>query len=104
MPDNLAFHHIHDEFAHIGGVVSDPLVILTDERQTDRPRDGPWIFQHEGDEFPEELFRKVVDKVIVPTDFSRQVGITAAKGAPQNYMVVVRARVRRGFNGVPAMV
>ncbi len=40
MPDNLAFHQIDDEFGDIRSMVGDPLVILTDEREASRSRDG----------------------------------------------------------------
>ena len=36
--DNLAFHHIDDEFSDVRRMVGDPLVILADEREAGRSR------------------------------------------------------------------
>ena len=32
MPDNLPFHHVHDELADVRSMVGDPFKILADER------------------------------------------------------------------------
>ena len=91
MPDNLALHHIHHEFSNVRCMVGNPFVILADEREACRPRDGIGVFQHIRDKLSEKLLREVVDIGIVPTNFTRQFDIAVDKGIQAFFDHLARA-------------
>src|SRR5438105_8015283 len=70
MANNLPFYHIHDELCHISGMVRDALQVLGNKRDSDGPRDGLRIFDHEREQFAKELLRQIVDEVVRSGDFS----------------------------------
>ena len=95
MSHDLAFHHIDDQFADIGGVIRDPLDIFPDKGEADGPGDGGGIFDHERDEFTKELMGQIIDKVIIGADFSRQSRILPDKSIQRfTHHFIVQAAMR----------
>ena len=79
MLDDFALGHEDDLLADVLGHVADPLEVLRDERQPERPRDVPRIFHHVGQELAEQGIVHLVDIAIAFDDFLRQFGITLRK-------------------------
>ncbi len=73
--DILSFYHIHHEFGNIRRVISDAFQRFGDEGESDGARNGFGIFQHEGEEFPEELLVQVIHEIVVTAHLARETRI-----------------------------
>src|ERR1700748_2290423 len=75
MPDILAPYQKHDHFSDIRGMIPDPLEVLGDEDQLDRPGDRPRVLEHIREQLTEDLLVQIVHDTVVENDLLGKVGV-----------------------------
>src|SRR5207237_1731133 len=69
------FYHVDNQRGNVGGMVRYALQVLGNKRDSDGPRDGLRILDHEREQFAKELLRQVIDEVVIGSDFSGKSGV-----------------------------